>query len=211
MPTPSQPLSDPAPSRGMRLLQAAVIVLAGWFAFSPALHGAWLWDDAMEVARNVNLRGTAGLERIWLGTMNLDYLPVKSTVQWLGWQVWGAHVYGYHALNLALHVTSALLLWQLLRRLGLRSAWLGGLLFVVHPLTVESVAWISELKNTLSLPFLLLAMIAWVDYDAARARDPQGPAAGPAYRRCLGFFLLALLSKSSGVMFPVILLLHAWW
>jgi protein O-mannosyl-transferase len=211
MPTPSQPTSESAQARGRRLLQAAVIALAGWFAFSPALHGAWLWDDAVEVARNANLRGAAGLERIWLGTMNLDYLPVKSTVQWLGWQAWGAHVYGYHALNLALHVASALLLWQLLRRLGLRSAWLGGLLFVVHPLTVESVAWISELKNTLSLPFLLLAMIAWVDYDAARARDPQGPAAGEGYRRCLGWFVLALLSKSSGVMLPAVFLLHAWW
>ena len=61
MPTPSQPTSESAQARGRRLLQAAVIALAGWFAFSPALHGAWLWDDAMEVARNANLRGVAGL------------------------------------------------------------------------------------------------------------------------------------------------------
>ncbi len=206
---PSSRPAAPGPA-WPRLLQAAVIVFAGWFCFSPALHGAWLWDDALEVARNANLRGLAGLERIWLGTMNLDYLPVKSTVQWLGWQVWGAHVFGYHALNLALHVAGALLLWRLLRRLGVRLAWLGGLLFVVHPLTVESVAWISELKNTLSLPFLLLAMIAWVDYDEARTGAPAGSAPAGHYRRCLLWFVLALLSKSSGVMLPVVLLLYAW-
>ncbi len=204
-------MPDPAPPLGWRVLQGAVIVLAGWIAFSPALHGAWLWDDALEVARNPDLRGLAGLARIWRGTMNPDYLPVKGTVDWLGWQLWGGHVFGYHALNLALHLAGAFLLWRLLGRLGLRQAWLGALLFAIHPLTVESVAWISELKNTLSLPLLLLAMIAYVDYDEARAAGPGGPAAGSAYRESLLCFALALLAKSSGVMFPAVILLYAWW
>jgi tetratricopeptide (TPR) repeat protein len=210
MPTPSQPTAEPVPARARRL-QAAAILFAGWFAFSPALHGAWLWDDTLEVARNPNLRDLAGLERIWRGTMNLDYLPVKSTVDWLGWQLWGAHVFGYHALNLGLHLASALLLWQLLRRLGVQRAWLGGLLFAVHPLGVESVAWIAELKNTLSLPFLLLAMIAYVDYDGTREGAAAGGDRRRAYAQSLGWFVLSLLSKSSAMMFPVILLLYAWW
>ena len=209
--TSSPPLSDPVPIRAQRILQAAVLVLAGWAAFSPALHGAWLWDDAVEVARNPDLRGLAGLARIWRGTASPDYLPLKSSVDWLAWQLWGAHVFGYHVLNLALHLTGAFLLWQLLARLGLRRAWWGALLFAVHPLTVESVAWISELKNTLSLPLLLLAMLAYVDYDRARAAGPGAPAAGAAYRESLGCFALALLAKSSGVMFPGVILLYAWW
>ena len=211
MPHPPQPLSDPAPARGVKLLQAAVIVLAGWLAFAPALHGAWLWDDAMEVARNSNLRSWAGLGRIWLGTMTPDYLPVKSTAEWLGWQLWGGHVFGFHALSLALHLASSLLLWRLLARLGVRLAWLGGLFFAVHPLTVESVAWISEIKNTLSLPFLLLAMIAYLDYDEARESRPPGPEGNRSYAESLLFFVLALLTKSSGVMFPLVILLYAWW
>ena len=113
--------------------------------------------------------------------------------------------------SLALHLASALLLWELLRRLGVRLAWVGGLLFAVHPLVVESVAWVSELKNTLSLPFLLLAMIAYVDYDEARTREPPGPERKRAYGRCLAWFVLALLTKSSGVMFPAVILLYAWW
>jgi tetratricopeptide (TPR) repeat protein len=185
-----------------------VIVLAGCFAFGPALHGAWLWDDAAEIARNPNLRGWAGLGRIWRGELSLDYLPVKGTVEWLGWQLWGARVFGYHALSLALHLAGALLLWRLLRRLGVRHAWLGGLLFTVHPLAVESVAWIAELKNTLSLPFLLLAFLAYLDYDAERGAGTGGRR---AYARCLAAFVLSLLCKSSGMMFPAILLLHAWW
>jgi len=189
-----------------------VIVLAGWFCYSPALHGGWLWDDAMEVARNPLLRSGSGLAKIWLGTASLDYLPVKGTIQWLEWHLWGDRVLLHHAVNVVLHLAGAFLIWSLLGRLGVRRAWLGGLLFAVHPLAVESVAWISELKNTLSLPFLLLAMIAYVDFDE-RGHAPKTSAGGNfrALAPSLLFFLLAMLSKSSAVMFPVIILLYGWW
>ncbi|HEX3731015.1 MAG TPA: tetratricopeptide repeat protein, partial [Opitutaceae bacterium] len=82
-------------------------------------------------------------------------------------------------------------------------AWLGGLLFAVHPLTVESVAWAAELKNTLSLPLLLGAMIAYLEFDGKKRRG--------AYAAALALFVLALLAKSSVVMFPAVILLYAWW
>jgi hypothetical protein len=98
---------------------------------------------------------------------------------------------------------SALLLWRLLWRLGIHHAWVGGLLFVVHPVCVSSVAWLAELKNVLSLPLLLGAMLAWLRYDATQQAKH--------YAASLGLFLASLLAKTAGVMFPVVLLLYAWW
>ena len=180
-----------------------LILLAGWWVYLPALHGGWLWDDHVDVVQNPVIHDPAGWWKIWLAPSGWHFFPLKSTVQWLQWQLWQDHTTGYHVTNLALHLVGALLLWRVLNRLGLRHGWLGGLLFAVHPIAVESVAWIAELKNTLSLPLLLLAALAWLDY-AERGRRPD-------YARSLLFFVAALLAKSSVVMFPFCLLLHSAW
>jgi protein O-mannosyl-transferase len=207
-------------------LQALVLVAAGCWIYWPVVHGAWLWDDVDEIVRSRVLRDPAGWWKIWASPSDVDYFPLKSTLQWALWQGWGARPAVYHLVNLALHLASGFLFWRLLARLGVRLAWLGALLFVVHPLAVESVAWISELKNTLSLPFLLLAMLAYVEYsdrtggagetqgrDGRTARPSSNPDAGGAgrhYLLSLFFFFLAMLSKSSAVMFPVVILLYGW-
>jgi len=186
------------------LLRAAVIVLAGAWVFWPGIHGGWIWDDYLEIIQNRFLRDRAGIGKIWFRPEGMDYFPLKTTVQWIEWHLWGDRVEGYHLVSIGLHLLSALLLWRLLRKLGMGlGAWLGALLFAVHPLMVESVAWISEFKNTLSLPFLLLAMITYVDWDRGRDR--------PAYFISLGLFLAAMLCKSSVVMFPMVILLYGWW
>ena len=180
-----------------------MLVLAGCWVFSPAFQGDWLWDDQGEIIQNPLLPDPAGLWKIWFAPVGPDYFPLKSSLQWVQWHLWQGHPLGYHLTNTALHLLSALLLWHLLKKLGLRFGWLGGLLFAFHPVAVESVAWISELKNTLSLPLLLLAMCAWLDYDSSGRRT--------AHLRAWLLFLAAMLCKSSVVMFPVLLLLHAWW
>jgi tetratricopeptide (TPR) repeat protein len=172
----------------MRWLGGLAIVLLGAWAFAPALHGTFVWDDQSEIVDHAALRDARGLWKIWFAPETPDYFPLKATVQWVQWQLWQEHTLGYHLTNLALHLASALL---------------GGLLFAVHPVVVESVAWIAELKNTLSLPPLLLAAWFWLEFDAERRpRD---------YARALGCFLAAGLCKTSVVMFPVLLLVHAWW
>jgi len=203
------------------LIPAIVILAAGWLAYGPSLHGGWLWDDTEEVTQNAVLRDPAGLQKIWFAPAGTDYLPLKSSVQWLEWRAWGSDPAGYHAVNLTLHLLSAFLFWRLLAKLGLRHASVGGLLLAVHPLAVESVAWVAELKNTLSLPLLLLAMLAYVAADEGRAgRSRPAARSVPATANAetngyllLSFlcFLLAMLSKSSVVMFPVVILLYAWW
>ena len=204
-------------SKLLWLLQAAAIVAAGIWVYAPALRGDWLWDDVVEVSRNPVLREPAGaIGRIWSAPAGADYFPLKTTVQWAEWHLWGDHRLGYHLTSVALHLLSALLFWRLLRKLFARGGgspdslgpWLGGLIFAIHPLAVESVAWISELKNTLSLPPLLLAMTLYVDGFRG------GPDARPSPKRrllALAWFLVALLAKSSVVMFPFVLLLFGWW
>lgn len=186
------------------VLPALVIIVASWAAFSPAVHGDWLWDDNTEIVRNLDLRGPSALWKIWVEPMSPDYFPIKATVQWLQWQFWqDQSTAGYHLSNICLHSLGALLLWRVLRKLGVRYAWIGGILFAVHPAVVESVAWIAELKNVLSLPPLLLAFSAWLDFDEQGRRIE--------YVKTVGWFVIAMLCKSSVVMFPCFLLVHAWW
>jgi len=192
-PAPFSPTRAPALRT---LLKGAILVLAGWFAFSPALRGGWVWDDASEIHLNPILRDPHALGRIWLSPAGSDYFPLKTTLQWILWQAFGDRPLCFHVASLGLHLLSALLFWRLLGKLGVRLAWFGGLLFAVHPLAVESVAWSAELKNTLSLAFVLAAMVAYVD--------------GAILLSWL-LFLLAMLSKTTVVMFPAVILLYSWW
>ena len=214
---------------GLKILGAAVILLAGAVIYGQTARAGWIWDDGLYITQNPALRTGSGLAGIWRAPPGINYFPLTETVQWLQWRLWGARAAGYHLTNAALHALGALLVWGLLRRLGLRLAWAGGLVFAVHPLAVESVAWASELKNALSLPLLLLAMIAYLEFDGRRSawRGDRGPAStpwpqdraeparwgrwAPPYFLSLFLFVLALLAKSTVVMFPVAILLHAWW
>jgi len=186
------------------LLRAAIIIAAVFWIYWPSLRGGWLWDDDIYVTDNILLRNLAGLWKIWFqpGVIR-DYYPLDFTVYWVQWHLWGMAPPGYHVTNVMLHLASSLLVWYLLSKFQLKLAWLGGLLFAIHPVQVESVAWISELKNTLSLPFFLLAMISWINYEKdKRSHD---------YFLSLALFLLAMLGKPTMAAFPLTLLLYAWW
>jgi len=186
------------------LLQVTVLVMAVVWTFSPTLTGDWQWDDTAYLTQNSTRQDPHGLGKIWLEPANfIEYYPIEASVQWLQWQLWHEATFGYHLTNIALHLLSALLLWRLFSQLGLRFAWLGAMLFALHPTAVESVAWISELKNTLSLPPFLLAMSAWLVYDVRGQRRD--------YLLALAFFLVAMLCKISMILFPAVILLYAWW
>lgn len=190
--------------RRVATLQALLIVALGGWVFSPSVFGGWLWDDTRYFPHNPLLHDPDWLWKIWFEPSRFrEFYPLTATVQWLQWSWWGNNTLGYHLTSVGLHLFSALLVCQLFSRLGLRSVWIGGLLFALHPLNVESVAWISELKNTLSLPFLLLAMCAYLDFDEKKARRD--------YLLAAGFFLTSILCKTSVMMFPTVILLHAWW
>ena len=186
-----------------------IYLAIGLFIYSPALFGTWIWDDTAEILENAEIKGTLGsLVSIWFNPSAVDYYPLKTTVQWIEWHVWGPHVLGYHLVSIFLHILSALLVWKCLQKLGLKLAWWGGLFFLIHPLAVESVAWISELKNTLSLPLLLLAWNSLLDNDPVRDGSFW---ITPKLRTSLIWFTLAMLAKASVIMFPFTYLVYVWW
>jgi hypothetical protein len=114
-----------------------------------------VWDDDAHVTRP-ELRSLDGLRRIWfeLGATQ-QYYPLLHSAFWLEHRLWGDSVVGYHLANILLHAAAACLVVAIMRRLALPGAWLAGLIFALHPVNVESVAWISEQKNTLSAVFCL--------------------------------------------------------
>ncbi|HUB68737.1 MAG TPA: tetratricopeptide repeat protein [Candidatus Methylacidiphilales bacterium] len=188
----------------MARLQSLLLIALGIWIFAPALRGGWLWDDDKYITRNPLITDPGAFWRVlsWPDGLG-NYDPLTSAIRWLQWQCWGDHTFGYHLTNLALHLASALLLWRLFERLRIPCAWIGALVFTVHPVMVESVAWIAELKNTLSLPPLLLAMLAFLDYTERGRRS--------GYFRALGWFVVSMLAKTAGLMLPVIFLGYAWW
>ena len=183
-----------------RALLLAVAVLA---AYGPALHGGLLFDDPEHVTRP-ELRSWAGLGRIWTDSAATpQYFPLLQSVFWLEHRLWGEAVLGYHLANLVQHLGVSLLLVAVMRRLSLPGAWFAAFLFALHPVCVESVAWISEQKNTLSSLLALGAL--WLHLGT-------GPESPPRRRwQTLGLFCGALLCKSVTAVLPPAILVIAWW
>ena len=181
----------------------AILFAACFAVYAPALTGTYLWDDNAHVT-TPDLRNAWGLFRIWFEVgATQQYYPVLHSAFWLEHQLWGDSVLAYHVVNVALHATAAALFGALLRRLAVPGAALAALLFALHPVCVESVAWISEQKNTLSLVFYLLAALAYLRFDERRhARD---------YAVATTWFVLALLTKSVTATLPAALLVVQWW
>lgn len=187
----------------LRLAVAFCVLALLGLVYLPALRGGLLWDDAAHVT-SPELRSLQGLVRIWteLGATQ-QYYPVLHTAFWVEHRLWGDAVLGYHVVNLALHAVAAGLFWRVLRELKVSGAGFAALLFAFHPVCVESVAWISEQKNTLSLVFSLAAALAYVGFEQTRTARGYGVA--------LGFFLLALATKSVTATLPAALLVTIWW
>jgi len=180
-----------------------VLVLAALLVYAPSLRGGFVWDDDLYITQNPLVQSADGLRRIWLTTESRDYYPLTLTAFWLQWRLWGEQTFGYHAVNLGLHVINGLLLWLLLSRQRIRGAYLAAFLFVVHPVNVPSVAWICELKSVLAMTFALACLLFYWE------RERSGRFHW--YALAIVAFLLALLSKTAVVMLPVVLLAHAWW
>jgi len=186
--------------------QVAAIVVAVGLVYLPAFRADFVWDDEQLVTGNPLLRTFSGLLEIWSGGRTADYFPVTSTVFWIEYHLFGSKAVGYHAVNILLQTADALLVWLVLQRLKVPGAWLAGLIFGIHPVHAESVAWISELKNLLSMFFALLSIFCFFEIEEKRLLG-----GATAYVASLVFFLLALLSKTQVVFLPVALLLCAWW
>ena len=184
-------------------LFAAALVAAVLLAYQPAWHGGQIWDDQAHVTRP-ELQSWHGLTRIWCDvTATQQYYPLLHSAFWLEHKLWGDATLGYHLVNILLHAVAALMTAAILRWLGVPGAYLAAAIFALHPVHVESVAWITELKNTLSAVFYLSAAFVYLRFD--RSRKP------PLYLLALGLFALGLLSKTVTATLPAALLVVFWW
>jgi Flp pilus assembly protein TadD len=188
--------------RGYALFVFA-LTIAVLLVYQPVWNGGFLWDDAAHVTRP-DLRSSIGLWNIWSapGTTQ-QYYPLTHSFFWLEHRLWGDAPLGYHLANILLHAAAASIAGLLLYRLAIPGAYFAAAIFALHPVQVESVAWISEIKNTLSAVFYFGAALAWLRYRREGARA--------AYALALGLFALALCSKTVTATLPAALLVIEWW
>jgi protein O-mannosyl-transferase len=186
-----------------------------FIAYAQVFRAGFIWDDESHLTQNPCVVGPLGLKEIWTTTRAV-YYPLVLTTFWALHKLFGLNPLPYHLLNVLFHAAAAILLWRILRVLQVRGAWLGAALWALHPVMVQSVAWVTELKNTQSSVFYLLSILFFLN------SEDQGGVSEPPRRRMgerrslifalsLVFFLLATLSKPSVVMLPFVLALCVWW
>ena len=215
---PPLPAASPAPGifpgtamASVTLAGAALCLLVA-VSYFPALSAGFVWDDELILPHARPLHTWSGLAQIWFTPSALaqyegHYWPLLYTTFWLEHKLWGLAPLGYHLVNLLLHTGVVLLLWRLLRRLGVPGAWFAAAVFAVHPLHVESVAWVIGRKDMLATVFYLAAVLAYIRFTEMRRRGQRRG----YYFLAVALFVLGLLSKSTIITLPVALLLWHWW
>jgi tetratricopeptide (TPR) repeat protein len=185
-------------------VSGAVLVIAVFAAYHPAWHGSFLWEDELYTNANPLLTAADGLRRIWFSLDSpVQYFPLTHTAFRIERTWWGLEPARYHLVNIFLHSAGAVVLWRLLRRLAVPAAWFGAALFALHPVQVESVAQISELKNVLMGLCFIATLFFWVVYLDTRRAD--------CWFASFGCYLLALAAKTTACVMPVSLFLVLWW
>ncbi len=180
-----------------------MLLVAVFLVYQPAWHGTFVWDDDAHITHPA-LRSWEGLGRIWWDPhATQQYYPLSESLFWVEYKLWGDLPLGYHLVNIFVHALSAFLLLKILRRLEIPGAWLAAGIFALHPVQVESVAWVTELKNVLSGMFYLGAALAYLEFDQTRKTKTHVIA--------LVLFILGLMSKTVIAPLPAALLVVFWW
>jgi hypothetical protein len=204
-PSPPGPKVFPFPAWLLLILLPALTLLA----YLPVWHAGYIWDDDFYVRNNWTLHDLNGLKHIWFDTeATPQYYPLVHTTFWLEYHAWKLDPAGYHIVNVVLHALGAILFWRVLKLLALPGAWLAAALFALHPVNVESVAWITERKNVLSLVFFCAAAWAYLRFTAESQSQNRRRAWWCA---ALLLFVCALLNKTVACSLPPVLLLERWW
>jgi tetratricopeptide (TPR) repeat protein len=211
--TPSDISSVKSPFNGSYWSGAVLIAILVLLAYSSVFHAGFIWDDDSYITENPHLAHLSGLFSIWFSPgATPQYYPMVFSVFWLENHLWGLNPAGYHLVNIIIHLLNALLVWTALRHLRITWAFWAAALFALHPVHVETVAWVTELKNVLSLFFYLLALLAYFRFLNIRGDEYRSE------RRLRGYyaaaficFLLALLSKTVTATLPAVILLLLWW
>jgi tetratricopeptide (TPR) repeat protein len=213
--------------RSTSLWLGSILFVATIIAYIPALKGGFIWDDPDYVTNNHALRSAEGLWDIWTNPRSIpQWYPLVHTSYWIEYHLWGLNPFGYHLVNVLLHAGGALLLWKLLKKLNVPGAWLAAAVFALHPIHVESVAWVTERKNTLSAFLYFGAALAYLRTIFAEPLKDDSALAGSLATRetsiilgrdwmwyAIAFVLFAgaMFSKTVSCSFPAAVLLMIWW
>jgi tetratricopeptide (TPR) repeat protein len=214
----SLPIRVPAVSKAADWKWGILLFCVAVIPFLPAIRGEYVWDDDVWVVNNASVHAWNGLWQIWNPAhFQLDFYPITFSLLWLEHKFWNLNPLGYHLVNILCHAGGTLFLWLCLRRLGFRWAWFGALCWAVHPVQVESVAWIAEIKNCLSGFFYFFAAWCYLRFEGVgEVRGTLGGSKDASERRwgfyaaAVFLFVLSLLSKSVTVTLPASLLLVLW-
>ncbi len=192
----------------------ALIAVLACIVYLPSINGDFILDDDVYVTNNQIIKSSDGLYRFWFTTEPIDYWPVTNTMFWIEWRVWGMNPAGYRVVNLILHVVETLLIWFILRKLSIPGAFLAAMIFAVHPVNVQTIAWIAQLKNVLCMLFFLLLILCYLQAETQPSSLKNRKILRGVdywYGLSLVLFILAILSKGSVVILPVMLLGIIWW
>ena len=207
---------------------AALIALAVLLCYRPSMSGGFILDDDRLLAKNDLIKASDGWHRFWHSAESMEYYPLSYDTLWIEWRLWGMDPKGYHTTNVVLHIVEALLVWLILRRLSIPGAFLAALIFAVHPVNVESVAWIVQLRNVLAMLFFLLSILWYLKgIQGPTGTRPNGARRETAsglldvssfichpssfYWLSVAAFVFAMLSKGSTAVLPVVVLGIVWW
>ena len=202
-----------ADSREWLLLLAIALLALAAVAYLPAVSADFIWDDDDYVTENPTLLSTEGLRSIWFDLhATPQYYPLVHTSFWIEYRLWDLNPTGYHIVNILLHGFAAILLWTVLRRLQVPAAWLCAAVFALHPVHVESVAWITERKNLLSAVLYLAALLTYLSLlEPQRRQSAAEKARMLKYCTAIALFAGALFSKTVAASLPAAVLLIIWW
>ncbi|MBF0277679.1 MAG: tetratricopeptide repeat protein [SAR324 cluster bacterium] len=189
------------------LIQLLTMVSLTLIAYFPAMDAGIILDDELFFLNDPLTSASDGLEKIWLKPLENNkiwsYVPISRSSFWLEKQIWGTDIAVSHLINVLLHLLSAIILWRTLQYCNIRGAWLIGVVFALHPVHVQSVVWIAERRNVLASVFYLTAMWAYLHFDKKKQ--------GLWYWLALVLFAGALLSKTSTIMMPLVLIFCLLW
>lgn len=181
-----------------------MLVIVTFLVYQPAWRGKPILDDTVHLTNTQELRSVSGLIHLWTDPPTTrQYHPLLDTFYWIEDKLWGESLLGYHLVNILLHLFSVFLLLKILRRLEIPGAWLAAAIFALHPVQVESVAWLAELKNTLSGVFFFGSLLVYLQFERNRSRL--------CYTLVLVLFLLGLLVKTIVAILPAAILILVWW
>ena len=207
---PHQPPAVSPPAPELRFIPrpwflALVLVIVTFVAYQPTWHAGFIWNDDANLTANWAMTAPHGLKLIWSSPAVARYYPLTLTTFWFQRRLWGLHPLPYHLVNVLLHAANGVVVYFLLRRLRIPAAWLAAMVWALHPVNVESVAWVTELRNTQSGLFFFLSLLFYLKFTKemeTRYRWYSGYLAGIWYVVALGCGAAAVLSNASTAVLP---------